>query len=104
MSSKPIIRHAISSGNSPHQFKAYENWPEKKDVPLILEFIIELAVYEKETDAVLATEELLLDTLGFNENSKPYAKTLLIFDGEKPAGMALWVLVFCKTNWFIQRT
>ncbi|KAL0637284.1 Peroxygenase 1 [Maublancomyces gigas] len=73
MTSKPIIRHAIAS-----------------DVPLILEFITELAVYENEPDAVLATEELLLDTLGFNENSKCYAKTLLIFDGEKPAGMALY--------------
>lgn len=61
----------------------------KKDIPLIFEFITELAVYEKEPDAVLATEESLLDTLGFKEDSKRYAKTLLIFDGEKPAGMAL---------------
>lgn len=73
-----------------------ENWPNKKDIPLILNLITELAIYEKEPDAVLATEESLLDTLGFKENSKRYAKTLLIFDGMKPAGMALWVFEFYK--------
>ncbi|KAH8155357.1 uncharacterized protein LAJ45_00367 [Morchella importuna] len=70
---KPIIRHAVAS-----------------DVPLILEFINELAIYEKEPDAVLATVETLTDTLGFREGSKAYAKTFLIFEGEKPAGMALY--------------
>jgi hypothetical protein len=59
------------------------------DVPLILEFINELAIYEKEPDAVLATVETLTDTLGLREGSKAYAKTFLIFEGEKPAGMAL---------------
>ena len=35
------------------------------DVPIILQLIIELAVYEKEESSVLATEESLLATLAF---------------------------------------
>lgn len=36
---------------------------ERKDVPLILEFIKELAAYEKLSDQVAATEEILTDSL-----------------------------------------
>lgn len=36
---------------------------EKKDVPLILKFIRELAEYEKMSDVVIATEEGLMDSL-----------------------------------------
>lgn len=91
MTTKPIIRHAVASGRFPHwhQLKNVKTNQSEKDVPLILDLITELAVYEKEPDAVLATEESLLDTLGFKEGSTAYAKTLLIFDDEKPAGMAL---------------
>ena len=59
------------------------------DVPVILEIIKELALYEKEPDKVLATQESLHDTLGFKEGSKRYAKTLLLYEDDKPAGMAL---------------
>lgn len=48
----------------------------------ILDLIKELAIYEKELDAVEATEESLLTTLGFNpEKPGPaYANTLLLFE------------------------
>ncbi|CAZ83844.1 unnamed protein product [Tuber melanosporum] len=60
------------------------------DIPVILEIIKELALYEKEPDKVLATEESLHDTLGFKEGSKCYAKALLLYEGDEPAGMALY--------------
>lgn len=41
---------------------------EEKDVPLILYFIKELAIYEKMLDEVVATEEILMDSL-FNKKS-----------------------------------
>ncbi|KAL7268181.1 Peroxygenase 1 [Rhizina undulata] len=65
---------------------------DEADVSTILAFIRELAEYEKEPEKVLATEETLLDTLGLREDGRGnrYAKTLLIFDGERPAGMALY--------------
>ncbi|KAI5779228.1 acyl-CoA N-acyltransferase [Geopyxis carbonaria] len=64
----------------------------KSDIPLILELIRELALYEKEPDAVLATEETLSATLGFlPEGSHAYARVILAFTPEgMPAGMALY--------------
>jgi GNAT superfamily N-acetyltransferase len=57
------------------------------DVPLILEFIRGLAIYEREPDAVTATEaDLLRD--GFGEN--PYFYCILAEHGEKPAGFAFY--------------
>ncbi|CUS08056.1 unnamed protein product [Tuber aestivum] len=60
------------------------------DVEVILEMIKELALYENEPDKVLATQESLQNTLGLKEGSKCYAKTLLLYEGDKPAGMALY--------------
>jgi len=60
------------------------------DVQVILEMIKELALYEKEPDKVLATQESLHDTLGFKEGSRRYANTLLLYEDDKPAGMALY--------------
>jgi len=72
--SSPTIRHAKAS-----------------DIPTILALIKELALYEKEPDSVLATEETLSKTLGFTAEAPAYAKTLLIIDPEgNPAGMALY--------------
>ena len=57
------------------------------DIPELLNLIKELAAYEKEPDAVIVTEEILLED-GFGENS--------IFDfivaekDEKVAGIALY--------------
>jgi len=59
----------------------------RDDVPLILDFIRELAVYERLADAVVATADDLRRTL-FGE--RPFAEVLLAeLDGE-PAGFALF--------------
>ncbi|KAI8967709.1 acyl-CoA N-acyltransferase [Mycotypha africana] len=64
------------------------------DVPLILGFIKKLAEYEKLSDDVVATEDILRESLF---GSKPYAEVILAYaaknstDNEKiPAGMALY--------------
>ena len=59
----------------------------KADVPLILAFIRELAEYERLADEVVATEEILEETL-FGE--RRYAEVLLAFLGSEPAGYALF--------------
>lgn len=57
------------------------------DVPLILEFIRGLAIYEREPDAVTATEaDLLRD--GFGEN--PYYQCLIAESDGRPAGFAFY--------------
>ena len=57
------------------------------DVPLILEFIRGLATYEREPDAVTATEaDLLRD--GFGEN--PYYQCLIAESDGRPAGFAFY--------------
>ena len=67
------------------------------DVPSILAMIQELADYEKASGSVLATEEMLLNTLSFPSNpGKGYAKTFLLFPTaqsapqDRCAGMALY--------------
>ena len=57
------------------------------DVPLILEFIRALAVYEREPDAVTATEAGLLRD-GFGPN--PFYFCLIAESGGAPAGFALY--------------
>src|SRR5580698_8946209 len=57
------------------------------DVPLILEFIRALAVYEREPDAVTATEAGLLRD-GFGPN--PFFFCLIAESGGAPAGFALY--------------
>ncbi len=60
---------------------------EKKDIPLILKFIKELAEYEKMLDEVEATEEILNEKLFGNQK---YAEVLIAeYEGE-PAGQALF--------------
>ena len=57
------------------------------DVPLILQFIRGLAEFEREPDAVTATEaDLLRD--GFGEN--PYYHCLIADHGDQPAGFAFY--------------
>ncbi len=67
---------------------------EPADVPLILELIHELATFEREPHAVIATEaDLLRD--GFGE--RPFFHCLIAeFDGE-PAGFAFYV--FNDSTW-----
>jgi len=64
---------------------------EKGDVPLILTFIRELAVYEKLYHEVVATEELLERYL-FGEEKTAYV--LLGFERDEPVGFALYFLNF----------
>jgi len=59
----------------------------RDDVRLILDFIKELAAYEKLAHEVVATEEILLETLFGN---RPYAEVLIAsYDGQ-PVGYALF--------------
>lgn len=60
---------------------------EKKDVPIIFEFIKALAEYERLSDMVVATEELLEETL-FGE--RKVAEVIIGFEGEMPAAFALF--------------
>jgi|BioPla2DNA2_1021312.scaffolds.fasta_scaffold28837_5 GNAT superfamily N-acetyltransferase len=61
-------------------------YAERKDVPLILWFIKELADYEKRLDEVVATEELLEEWI-FDKNK---AEVLFAMEDEKTVGYALF--------------
>jgi GNAT superfamily N-acetyltransferase len=63
------------------------------DVPLILSFIRALAEYEKLSDDVTATEEMLQSTL-FPKNGRPAAECVLGLVGEVPAGFAIYFTNF----------
>jgi len=63
------------------------------DVPELLRLIVELAVYEKEPDAVKTTEADLERAL-FGEGPAVFA---FVVDGDEPgelAGLAIWFLTF----------
>lgn len=57
------------------------------DISLILNFIRALAEYERLADAVTATEELLREALF---GARPTAECVLAFDGDEPAGFAVF--------------
>ena len=57
------------------------------DVPLILQFIRELAEYERLLDRVTASEELLSETLF---GPRPAAEVLLAYESNEPAGFAIY--------------
>ena len=61
-------------------------YAEKKDAALILEFIRELAEYEKMLDDVVATEELLREWI-FEKNK---AEVIFALEGDKEVGFALF--------------
>lgn len=61
------------------------------DVPQILQFIRDLAVYEKLEHEVVATEDKLRDTL-FGE--RPAAEVILIEDEGRPVGFALFFVSY----------
>ena len=66
---------------------------EPSDIREILRLIVELAIYEKEPDAVVATEDGLRSAL-FGESPAVFA---LVVDGTDKgtlAGVALWYLTF----------
>ena len=57
------------------------------DVPVILSCIHGLAAYEKLAHEVVATEDQLRETLF---GARPAAEVILAFDGDEPAGFALF--------------
>lgn len=59
----------------------------KKDVPLILTFIKELAEYEKLAHEVVATEQSLEETLF---GKRAYAEVILAYHNEQAVGFALF--------------
>lgn len=59
------------------------------DVPLILQFIRDLAAYEQLAHEVVATEEKLAATL-FPADGAPVARCVLAFVDDQPAGFALY--------------
>jgi GNAT superfamily N-acetyltransferase len=59
----------------------------REDVPVILQLIRDLATYERAPDEAIATEEQLLDVL-FGE--RPAAEVALVFEGDQPAGFAVY--------------
>ena len=63
----------------------------EQDVPLILEFIRELAAYERLADKVVATEERLRQTL-FGPTQ--FAAALIAYQAETPVGFAVYFFNF----------
>ena len=59
----------------------------EKDVPLILQFIRDLAEYERLAHACVATEESVRETLF---GARPYAEVVIAEQGGQPAGFALF--------------
>ncbi|TRM63564.1 acyl-CoA N-acyltransferase [Schizophyllum amplum] len=81
--------------NASEKRKYHIRTAEPKDIDVILQMIIELAVYEKEPDAVKATPELLQKNL-FEDK---YANAILAFSGDipgegQPMGLALYFFNF----------
>lgn len=69
---------------------------ERKDVPLILQFIKELAAYEKMSDQVVADEQTL-ETWLFDRQK---AEVIFAMEGEKEVGFALF---FHNFSTFLER-
>ena len=59
----------------------------QEDIPLIMEFIRLLAVYERLADEVITTESVLRDELF---GTRPSAEVLLAYLGDQPVGFALF--------------
>ena len=59
----------------------------ERDVPLILDLIKGLAVYEKLADEVVATEDGLRESLF---GGKPAAEVVIAYAGDEPVGFALF--------------
>ena len=67
--------------------KVFEyRFAERKDIPVILHFIKELAEYEKMSDEVVADEKILEEWIF----DKQKAEVVFVLDGEKEAGFALF--------------
>jgi GNAT superfamily N-acetyltransferase len=69
-----------------------------EDVPVILQLIRDLAMYERAPDEVSATEEQLIEVL-FGE--KPAAEVLLALEAKSPVGFAVYFYNF--STWLGRR-
>ena len=63
----------------------------ERDVPLILEFIRELASYEKQLDRVEANEARIRETLF---GAEPAASVIFAFDDDHPVGFAVFYFTY----------
>ncbi len=63
---------------------------EINDIPYVFKFINELAEYEKMSDDVVADEEMLRKAIFEKHN----AEALLVYEGDKPVGFALFYQSF----------
>ncbi len=63
----------------------------ERDVPLILEFIRELAAYERHLDRVETTDARIRETLF---GAEPAASVIFAFDGDKPVGFAVFYFTY----------
>ena len=63
----------------------------ERDVPLILEFIRELAAYERHLERVEATEARIRETLF---GAEPAASVIFALDGDKPVGFAVFYFTY----------
>ena len=63
----------------------------ERDVPLILEFIRELAAYERHLDRMEATETRIRETLF---GAEPAASVIFAFDKDKPVGFAVFYFTY----------
>jgi len=87
-----ITEPAVTSGNEATTTNPLRT-AEERDIPEILRLIHALAIYEKEPDAVVTTEDGLRTAL-FCESPAVFAH---VIDGDEPgtlAGMAVWYLTF----------
>ena len=73
------------------------------DIPLILDFIRELAIFEKSEDRVTATEETLRENL-FSQN--PYAHAVIAYNGSEPVAFAIYFFSYSsflgKPNFYLE--
>ncbi len=63
----------------------------ERDVPLILEFIRELAEYEKLLDGVETTEARIRETIF---GAEPAASAILAYDVDRPVGFAVFYYTY----------
>lgn len=63
----------------------------ERDIPLILQFIRDLAAYEGHLDRVEATETRISETLFCTQ---PAASVIFAFDGDKPVGFAVFYFTY----------
>ena len=81
---KPLIEHGLRTYNQTSDFKF--RYAQRKDTPLILKFIKDLALYEKMENEVVATEELLEEWIF----DKQKAEVIFAVVNGKEIGFALF--------------